>query len=90
MHHEDIKASIRKSGTSPAAIARSLKVTSATVSNVIQGKTISARIARHIVTVTGKRFSELWPGKYPAHEFVERADLPKAVAPGAKKKAVAA
>ena len=73
MHHEDIKASIRKSGTSPAAIARSLQVTSTTVSNVIKGNTKSARIARRICEVTGKGFRELWPGKYPIHEFAERA-----------------
>lgn len=77
MHHEDIKASIRKSGTSPAALARSLKVTSTTVSNVIRGNTVSARIAKRISQVTGMKFSELWPGKYPVIEFVESAGLAK-------------
>jgi lambda repressor-like predicted transcriptional regulator len=75
MHHEDIKATIRKSGTSPAAIARALQVTPATVSNVIKGTTISRRIARHISLVTRKKFSDLWPGRYPDMEFVEAAGL---------------
>lgn len=85
MHHEDIKALIRKTGSSPAAIARSLDVSSATVSNVIKGNTVSARIAGRISTVTGKRFSELWPGKYRAFEFAEALQAAHAAAPVAAK-----
>ena len=80
MHHEDIKASIRKSGSSPARIARHLKVSPATVSNVIKGHTVSARIAQHISQVTGKRFSELWPGKYLRLSFVEAFGMASASA----------
>jgi Ner family transcriptional regulator len=74
MHPEDIKAAIRKAGSSPAAIARELKVSNTAVSHAIRGNK-STRIAKVIVRVTKRRFVDLWPGKYPEFEFVEAAGL---------------
>jgi lambda repressor-like predicted transcriptional regulator len=69
MHHEDIKASIRKAGSSSAAIARMHPATPATVCNVIRGVTKSTPIAKRIVAITGLSFKQLWPGKYPLMEY---------------------
>jgi lambda repressor-like predicted transcriptional regulator len=72
MHHEDIKAAIRKKGSSQAAIARELDVSPMGVNHVVQGGT-SKRIARHISLVTGIPVASLWPGKYPELEFEQKA-----------------
>jgi lambda repressor-like predicted transcriptional regulator len=75
MHFEDIKAEIRKAGSSPANIARHFGVRPTTLSLVLRGHTVSARIAKEIARVTGKKVSDLWPNKYPALLFVERSNL---------------
>jgi lambda repressor-like predicted transcriptional regulator len=72
MHPEDIKAAIRKAGSSQAAIARDLNVSNMAVTHAIRGNK-STRIARAISAVTKKKLGELWPGKYPEFEFVEAA-----------------
>lgn len=64
MHHEDIKAAIRKRGVTPADIAKHLDVTDQTVSCVIRGVTKSARVAEAIASITGLTVSALWPGVY--------------------------
>ena len=69
MHHEDIKASIRKADTSPAAIARDLRVSKTTVSLVIRGRTKSTRIARRICELSGLDPEAAWPGRYPEFRF---------------------
>lgn len=61
MHPEDIKAQIRKRGTTPAQIARDLAVSQSAVSLVIAGTAVSARIRERISLVTGLPVSALWP-----------------------------
>jgi lambda repressor-like predicted transcriptional regulator len=61
MHAEEIKATIRMEGITPAMIAQELGVTQQTVSGVIHGKGKSQRIQKRISEVTGKSIEELWP-----------------------------
>lgn len=72
MHFEDIKALLRKKGFPPAEVARTLKVSKQTVGSVMRGTTKSTRIANEISRITGLMVSEMWPGKYPDIEFLER------------------
>lgn len=64
MHPEDIKAAIRKKGSSQAAIARELGITPTTVNLVIYGRSTSRRVAKKIAAVSGLQTNQLWPGKY--------------------------
>lgn len=74
MHPEQIKALIRMKGTTPAAIADELELARSTVSQVINGRSTSARIAQHISKVVGIPVSQLWPQKKPSglHRKVRR------------------
>jgi Ner family transcriptional regulator len=65
MHPEDIKAALRKRGTTMAKIARSLNVSQTTVHNVVHGACTSDRVARAIADVVGQDRADLWPGQYP-------------------------
>lgn len=64
MHPEDIKAALRKRNMPPAKIARDLRVSDQTVSLVIRGRTVSARVAERIASVLGQSPDTIWPGKY--------------------------
>gem|GEM_PF-2500924 len=64
MHPEDIKAAIRKAGSSQKRIAVRLGVSETTVSNVIKGRVTSRRIANEIARITDLKLSQLWPGRY--------------------------
>jgi lambda repressor-like predicted transcriptional regulator len=66
MHHEDIKAALRKKGVTPADLARHLKVTDQTMSLVIRRQAKSARIAAAISKLTEIPVEQLWPGYYDA------------------------
>jgi len=83
MHPADIKALIEKAGQSQASIARSVRATKgdhvsqAAVHHVIRGLSKSRRIAQQIARVTGVPVSQLWPGKYPGLEKLERVSAPK-------------
>ncbi|MGK2899979.1 MAG: helix-turn-helix domain-containing protein [Burkholderiaceae bacterium] len=78
MHPEQIKAAIRMRGTTPKTIADELGITKTTVSIVIHGRGVSARVARRISEVTGLSLQTLWPGKYlgKAPPSPKRAALP--------------
>lgn len=65
MHPELIKAAIRMKGTTPSAIADELGVSRSTVSLVISGQGVSARVSAHISMITGLPISTLWPAKKP-------------------------
>lgn len=71
MHPEDIKAAIRKAQTSPAQIARALRITDMAVSHVIHGRCTSRRVARAISAATKLPISQLWPNKYKRTSFLE-------------------
>lgn len=64
MHPEDIKAELRKKGSSQKKIADCMKVNQTTVHNVIHGACKSERVAKAIAEVIGVDRSELWPGRY--------------------------
>ena len=72
MHPEQIKAAIRMQGTTPSAIADELKVSRSTVSQVISGRGISARIAARISQVIGVPVTTIWP---PECRIVLRRNL---------------
>jgi lambda repressor-like predicted transcriptional regulator len=61
MHPEEIKAAMRMKGITPTAMADQLGVANATVSQVISGRSVSARIQGRIAEIIGKSVSEIWP-----------------------------
>lgn len=74
MHPEEIKASIRMKGTTPAAIADKLNVSRSMVSHVIAGTARSARVAARIAEITGIATLTLWPRKL-ANPTMRRANI---------------
>lgn len=66
MHPEDIKAALRKNGSSQTDVARRMQVTQPTVFLVIHGKATSKRVAKKISEITGYPLHFLWPDKYPS------------------------
>jgi lambda repressor-like predicted transcriptional regulator len=79
MHPADIKAALEKAGSNQVKVARSVRgragraVTGAAVRQVITGHSKSRAIASRISTVTGIPVSQLWPGKYPDLELMQRS-----------------
>lgn len=61
MHPEQIKAAMRMKGTTPSALADEMGVANSTVSQVISGRSVSARIQKRISEVTGHAVEVLWP-----------------------------
>lgn len=64
MHPVDIKAAIKKAGTSQAAIAADLGVSPVTVHQVIHNTCHSRRIANHIADLLALTTDDLWPDTY--------------------------
>lgn len=64
MHPEDIKAALRKKGSSQTDVARRLQVSQATVHLVIHGRGTSKRVASEIAEITGVPLKTLFPNKY--------------------------
>lgn len=54
---------MRMAGITPAALADSMAVAKSTVSQVISGRTESARIKARISEIVGVSVSALWPKK---------------------------
>jgi lambda repressor-like predicted transcriptional regulator len=71
MHPADIKASLTKAGIPPSKVARRLGLAQAHISNVINSRVKSARVARCIAEITGYSVSKLWPDAYPRLELEE-------------------
>jgi Ner family transcriptional regulator len=63
VHPEDIKASLRKKGSSLTAIARDLGLAVSTVSHVLVDAR-SRRVERRIAKVLGTTPSAIWPDRY--------------------------
>ena len=61
MHAEQIKAAMRMKGITSAALADEMGVANATVSQVISGRAVSARIRGRIAAITGYSVDTLWP-----------------------------
>jgi lambda repressor-like predicted transcriptional regulator len=74
MHPEQIKAVIRMKGVTPAVLAEQLEVAKSTMSQVISGRIVSARIRERIAQVTGLPVEVLWP---PTGKPVLRRVKPK-------------
>lgn len=65
MHPEQIKAELRMKGISPTALADEMGVANSSMSQVISGRAVSARIRQRISEITGIAIDVLWP---PANE----------------------
>lgn len=63
MHPEEIKAAMRMKGVTPTALAEQLGVANSTMSQVINGKSVSARVMGQIAKTIGKPVTEIWPPK---------------------------
>jgi len=61
MHPEEIKAALRMRGVTPAALADELGVAAASMSQVISGRAVSARIRGRIAEIIGKPVGSIWP-----------------------------
>lgn len=61
MHPERIKALMRMKGVTPTALADEMGVANSTMSQVISGRSESARIKRRIAEITGYSVETLWP-----------------------------
>lgn len=66
MHPEQIKAELRMRGITPAALADEMKLKPTTLSQVIHGRSTSARVCARIAAVIGKPVHEIWPPKKPS------------------------
>ena len=61
MHPEQIKATMRAKGISLAALADELDVTASVVSQVVSGRSVSARIQSRIAEIADIPVEVLWP-----------------------------
>lgn len=66
MHPEEIKAAMRMKGISPAMLADELELSPSTVSQVISGRSVSARVQAAIAHITGIPASRLWAPSEPS------------------------
>lgn len=64
MHHEDIKAAIRKRGVTPAQIADHLHVSRSLITHVLRGNTRNVVVSTAIAKVIGLSPAEIWPDVY--------------------------
>jgi len=65
MHPEHIKALLRTKGISPTALADQLGVAHSSMSQVISGKSVSARIRASIADILGMPAEAIWPASKP-------------------------
>jgi lambda repressor-like predicted transcriptional regulator len=72
MHHEDIKAAMRKKGVRSSDLARHLGVSAMAVSDTLRGRTKSRRIADAVSKIVGRPIHEIWPGLYNSPSAQER------------------
>lgn len=68
MHPEDIKAAIRITGWTQAAIARALDVTQPAVSGVIHGNNRSLLVQTCISALIEQPIEVIWPDQPPVSE----------------------
>ena len=66
MHPEQIKASIRMAGTTPAIIADELGVSRTSISQIIHGTGRSQRIEKKISEVIKTPIVKIWPDRKPS------------------------
>lgn len=63
MHPEEIKASMRMAGTTPAMLCDELGVAASSVSQTISGHIKSKRIQSRIAQIIGKPVEAIWPNQ---------------------------
>ena len=61
MHPEQIKAALRMKGISPTALAERIGIANSSMSQVISGKAVSARVRGEIAKVIGMPVASIWP-----------------------------
>lgn len=61
MHPEQIKAALRMRGVTPTALADELGVANPTMSQVISGRSVSARIRGRIAEILEMPVAKIWP-----------------------------
>ena len=61
MTRQEIKAALILKGISMAEIARKFKVQPTVVSQIVAGRSRSARIQKHMAKLLGKKVKEIWP-----------------------------
>ncbi len=61
---QKIQASLARHNLNQAAIARALKISPTTVSDVIAGNTVSGRIHKAIAEAIGEDIKTIWPQHY--------------------------
>lgn len=81
MHHEDIKAALRKRGVSQLDLANELEVSPSVITAVISGRSGSRRVSEAISKIVEVPLAVLWPARYapPA-----KADLKAILGAGEK------
>lgn len=62
-HPEDIKAALRKAGTTPSALSRQHGYTPGAVSMAIRGVRVSGPLRKIVSRALGVPVRELWPAK---------------------------
>lgn len=71
---------MRMKGITPTALADELGVANSTVSQVISGRSVSARIRMRIAQITGEPVEKLWPpSKVPSLRRTKPQLVAKAV-----------
>ena len=65
-HSEDIKAALRKAGTTPSALSRKHGYTAGAASMAIRGTRVSRPLRRIIARTLGVPVKELWPASKAA------------------------
>ena len=73
MHPEQIKGAMRARGVSLTALAEELGVSVSTISQVVSGRSSSARIQSRIAQITGAPVGELWPAPRLANPLYRKA-----------------
>jgi len=63
-HPEDIKAALKKAGSSQVDIARQLGCCTSAIAHIVCGRETSRRIAEAIAVKIGQPLAELWPDRY--------------------------
>lgn len=75
MHPEQIKAGLRMSGWTQAALADQLGVAPSSLAQAISGHIKSERIQGEIARILGKTVQEIWPGQVCLRR--SRAQMPQ-------------
>lgn len=67
LHPEDVKAAIRKRGSSLAEVARELNLSQQMISNALRYRSHrSARVEAAIAKAAGVSAEAIWPDRYPS------------------------